>query len=169
MAAVQVLPAQPRRQGSGEGQPTLRTGWYTHSSGHEIVDDLHLARVREAPAMPLIAHAHAVGTQGFLVTAPHAHNRMMLPPVVGPRKRPHDLQRLDTLLAQSPVVEHGSRRFEIGIGKKGLHALRFSTQRWLFPPAFRLAFWFSVWSAGYDRLITRERHLRWQTEPLPRQ
>ena len=46
---------------------------------------------------------------------------MMPPAVVGHGERAHHLQRLHTLLAESPGVEHGGAAGEVGEREEGLH------------------------------------------------
>src|SRR5690606_15214104 len=63
-----------------------------------------------------------VAGERLLVTRPHRHGRVVLPPVAGHGESAQYLQSLDSLLAQARPVEHLSCGFEAGVGQERLHS-----------------------------------------------
>lgn len=85
------------------------------------LDDVPAGGVAEATGGPLEDDGQTVGHERTRVTAPHEHGGVVSPAVALQVQGTQDLQDLDTLLAQPPVVEHGRRAREGGGGEEGLH------------------------------------------------
>jgi hypothetical protein len=84
--------------------------------------DLALASVVEATAKPGLAHNNSVVDKLALVTAPHSNSRMISPAFgVWVEQSFEDLQALDALLTETPVVKHLGTATIVGIRKECLH------------------------------------------------
>jgi hypothetical protein len=123
VGAVQCVVAEPRRQRAACREARLRPWRDGHAGVAQIVEDLRFARVGETPSSPLVAHRDPVRAQRLLEPLPHEHRRMMLPAVDGSCQCPHDLQRLDALLAEPPDIEGARRLVEVGVREERLHGV----------------------------------------------
>ncbi len=123
VAAVKDVVTEPRRQFPRNGQQRLVTYRYTWAEREQVGDECGRTAVLMTVLTPHLADFQAIPDQRFLVSGPHPHCWMVAPPVTRDDKAAKDLQRLDTLFAQSATVQDQGRGPEVGIRQKGLHAV----------------------------------------------
>ena len=108
VGGVELGKAEPRRGQEGFA--------FWHECGY-----LFSAGVFEAAFTPLGTNRKAVSDEVGLMPAPHFDCGVVLPAVSRVGQGVKDLERFDTLLAESAVVKAGGRRGEVVVGEKGLN------------------------------------------------
>jgi hypothetical protein len=103
------------------GQPRRGRCFHVIERAGSKIHNLRETCILVPSPSPDRADHHAVNKEGPLISAPHTDGWVIGPPVAGHVEGLDNLETLDTLLAQTSIIEGLSGIKVAGVREKGLH------------------------------------------------